>query len=84
MKGALNMTHVEWLKKYGACSEGVSFASRYETLQAAWDACTSMEHLRWVARAPIDDEYHAKRAPIDDEYASCDAFRSIVACPVVP
>ncbi len=62
------MKHIQWLKKHGACAEGLAFARKYPTLQAAWDACTSLDHLKWVANAPIRAEYEAKRAPIWAEY----------------
>ncbi len=87
------MNHIEQLKAWGACQGGLDFAAQYPTLQAAWDACTTLGDLRWVANAPIRAEYAAKHAPIRaeyeakhapiwDEYADCDAFRAVVKCPV--
>ncbi len=76
------MKHIEWLKRAGACQRGLDFAAQYATLQAAWDACTTIEDLRWVANASIWAEYEAKHAPIRAEYADCDAFRAVVKCPV--
>ena len=62
------MNHIEWLNKHGACSSGVDFARNYPTLQAAWDASTSLADLRWVAYAPIRDAYEAALASIDAAY----------------
>jgi hypothetical protein len=68
----LNVNHIEWLKKHGACSEGLSFARKYQTPQAAWDACKDLNYLKWVACASLDDEYRAKCASLDDGYlAKC-------------
>jgi hypothetical protein len=43
------MNHIEWLKKHGACEGGIAFASQYETLQEAWDACEIIDYLAWVS-----------------------------------
>lgn len=46
--------HIKWLLEYGACKEGIAFASKYPTLQAAWDACDNIEYLAWVALSGVE------------------------------
>lgn len=64
-----NKKHIEWLERYNACAAGLRFASQYETLREAWDACTNVEHLAWVAETGVE---HALGVSIDgmttDEY----------------
>jgi hypothetical protein len=43
------MTHAI-LIKFGACSEGVVFASKYHTLQEAWDACENPIWMTWFLK----------------------------------
>lgn len=42
-------THILLLRKLNACEDAVTFASNYDTLQAAWDACPRGDWLLWFA-----------------------------------
>jgi hypothetical protein len=41
--------HVEHLRSLGACGDAVAFASRYDSLAAAWAACEDPRWLLWYA-----------------------------------
>jgi len=40
---------LERLKQLGACAEAVEFASHYDSLEAAWNACENAYWLLWYA-----------------------------------
>jgi hypothetical protein len=57
------VNHIEQLEAWGACQAGIAYAAQYPTLQEAWDACTSLDDLRWVATAPHMAAYLAATEP---------------------
>ena len=42
------MIHVDKLKALGACEEAITFASKFNTFQEAWDACNRSDWMLWI------------------------------------
>lgn len=53
--------HTLTLRKLNACDEAVEFASKYPTLQKAWDACERGDWLLWYAGIKAGKPESAKR-----------------------
>ena len=46
--------HWSVTKLRGACPEAKAWARRFRSLQAAWDACTDPEWMRWWSGVTVD------------------------------
>lgn len=49
------MTHIEFLRSQGACTDGVQYASQHPTLDAAIKACTEYAWLTWAVDHLLDE-----------------------------
>ena len=65
-------THILALKKLGACSDAVAFADKYDSTQAAWDACPRGDWLLWLLgrlAGPVDSDSRKKLVGVCAEIA---------------
>ena len=56
-------THINALEKISACHAAVAFADKYETAQAAWDACQRGDWMLWLLgklAGPVDSDSRKK------------------------
>ena len=43
------MDSIKLLKKLNACSEGIEFVSKHDSLESAWNACERGDWMLWLA-----------------------------------
>ena len=70
-------THVEFLESLNACSDAITYAEQYPTLQAAWFSCGRPDWMLWLCeRLPALDVTSQEWRLLDCDFAE-DALQYI-------